>query len=105
MKRIVDLECLFDSLLAMSVPFVIKRSYFRLLLQGYIIPEGRECITMSFDEPRFLKVMKYVVLQDIENYYMYFVGLVIPRKSVLEGVEENKDEDRELNLENVKGDL
>jgi hypothetical protein len=68
-KRIVDIECLFDALLATSIPFVIKRSYLRLLLQGFIIPEGRECLSMNFTEPRFLKVMKYVVKLDIENYY------------------------------------
>jgi hypothetical protein len=43
--------------------------------------------------------MKYVILLDIENYYMYFVGLVIPKKNALDGIEEKKDEDRELNLE------
>jgi hypothetical protein len=30
-KRIVDIDCLLDALLAQSVPFIIKRSYFRLL--------------------------------------------------------------------------
>ena len=33
------------------------------------------------------------------------MGLVIPKKNALEGIEENKDEDKELNLEQVKVDL
>ena len=35
-RRIVDLDCLFDSILAQSVPFVMKTYYLRLLFNGFI---------------------------------------------------------------------
>lgn len=39
MKQIrttIELECILDALLAQSIPYVIKRTYFRLLFVGFI---------------------------------------------------------------------
>ena len=35
-RKIVDLDCLLDSILAVAVPYVLKKTYLRLLFNGYI---------------------------------------------------------------------
>jgi len=81
-RRIVNLDCLLDAILAQSVPFVIKRSYFRLLYVGYIQELGEiEMIDINFS--RFIQVLKFVVLQDLSDYHQYYTGLVV-KESELE---------------------
>jgi len=55
----------------------MKRSYFRLLLQGFLTPMNGHKTSMDINHERFLKVMKYVVQFDLENGYNFYSGLVV----------------------------
>lgn len=77
-RKIVELDQLLDSLLAQAVPFVYKKSYLRLLFNGYIQELG-EVHMLDVNFPKFLSFMRHIVLYDIEHYYMYFAGLTIPK--------------------------
>lgn len=35
-RKVVDLDCLLDSILAQAIPFTFKKSYLRLLFNGYL---------------------------------------------------------------------
>jgi hypothetical protein len=64
-RKLVQLEALMDALLTHSVPYMIKKSYFSLFYIGFIQPVGDlEIIDLSF--PRFVQVLRYVVLYDLE---------------------------------------
>lgn len=66
-----------DSILAQAVPFTFKKSYLRLLFNGYI-QEIDDVHMMDINFPKFLTLLRYIVLQDIETYYMYYAGLAVP---------------------------
>lgn len=96
-RKIVDLDQLLDSLLAQAVPFVLKKSYLRLLFNGFIQEIG-DVHMLDINFPKFLKLIQFVVLYDIEHYYMYFAGLAIPKvedNERDEAVEAGKSELRE----------
>ena len=76
-RRIVDIDCLFDSILAQSVPFKMKTVYLRLLFNGFIQSIDSVQELYLFMDEKFLFVMKEIVLYDIENYYLYYKGLII----------------------------
>lgn len=75
-RRIVDLDCLLDSLLAQAVPFVFKKCYLRMLYNGYM-QEIEDVNMFDINFPKFLSLMRNVVLHDIEHYYMYYAGLAV----------------------------
>ena len=103
-RKIVDLDCLLDSILAVAVPYVLKKTYLRLLFNGYIQQvEDVQMIDLSY--PKFLQVMRYVVLYDVENYYMHFEGLAVPSKPEEERddpVEEGKEIFKSKVVEDLK---
>ena len=70
------MEVLIDSILTHSVPFQIKRTYFRLFFNGFIQVIGN-MESMHFSHVRFLDVLRYVCLWDIEHYFEYIEGLMI----------------------------
>ena len=75
-RRVVDLDCLFDSILAQSVPFRMKVLYLRLLFNGYIQKIEPVQDLRLFTDEKFLVVMREVVLYDVEHYYRYYKGLI-----------------------------
>ena len=75
-RRLVELESLMDALLAQSVPYQIKKYYFRLFFVGFVQQIGDlDIIDISF--PRFLQMLRYVCLYDLEEFHKFFEGLII----------------------------
>ena len=73
----MHLESLLDTILAQAVPFIFKKSYLRLLFNGYI-QEVDDVKMFDFNFPKFLSLLRNVVLYDIENYFQYQAGLAVP---------------------------
>ena len=85
-RRIVDFDCLLDTILAQAVPFKFKKSYLRLLYTGYM-QEIDDVHRFDMNFPKFLLLMRHVALYDLIHYYMYYSGLAVKNME-----EEEKDE-------------
>ena len=75
-RRLVELERLVDAILAQSVPFLLKAQYFRLFYSGFLQQIGNE-FSLKINWAKFLQIVRFVVLYDLEQYYEYFNGLVV----------------------------
>jgi hypothetical protein len=65
-----------DALLAQSVPYLIKSNYLRLFFVGFVQQIGDlDIIDITF--PRFLQMLRYICLYDLEEFHKFFNGLVI----------------------------
>lgn len=102
-RNIVDLDSLLDSILAKAVPFKLKKSYFRLLFTGYI-QEVDEVLMFDINFPKFLTLLRHIVLNDIESYYMYYGGLAVTIPEEDERDEHIEGEKIEM-VERIKVDL
>jgi hypothetical protein len=65
-----------DALLAQSVPYMLKATYFRLFYSGFLQSIGNEH-SLSINYAKFLQIVRFVVLYDIEHFYDYFNGLIV----------------------------
>ncbi len=75
-RRLVELDRLMDALLASSVPFLMKANYFRLFYAGYLQQIGGEN-SIAINYGKFLQIIRFVILYDLENFHEYFSGLVV----------------------------
>lgn len=93
------MESLFDSLLSEAVPFLFKKSYFRLLYEVYI-DDVKDITSIDINSLRFIEVMKYVVLEDLKQYSHYYLGLMTKTSP-----EARRDNQIEKEREKVHHDL
>ena len=75
-RRVVHLDCLYESILAQSVPFRMKTTYLRLLFNGFIQSVEYVQSLRLYEDDQFLVIMRHVILYDIEHYYLYYKGLI-----------------------------
>jgi hypothetical protein len=71
-----------DSLLSDNIPYIVKTHYFGLLFEVYLkkIPHSDDSNRLGVADVKFLQVMKWVVLHDLENTHRWWHGLVVQNK-------------------------
>lgn len=74
-RKLIRIDTLFDSILSEAVPYLFKKRYLNLLYHVYISDMG-EFVSLEVNTPRFLNVLKYVVLEDLTIYSSYYLGLL-----------------------------
>lgn len=85
------------------MPYILKKSYLRLLFNGFI-QEVDDVHMFDLHFPKFLSLMRNVVLHDIEHYFQYFAGLAVPNPELDErdAIEEHENA---ILRDKVKADL
>ena len=75
-RRIVDFDSLMSTILAVAVPLKLKRNYLRLLYTGFM-QEIDDVPMFDMNFPRFLALMRHIVLRDLQGYFRYYAGLAV----------------------------
>ena len=77
---------MFDALLSEAIPFKMKRYYFRLFHEIYLNNDlGAHAIdVIGFDDPQLMKLLDFIVLDDLRGYFLRFAGLAKVDKSEVE---------------------
>jgi hypothetical protein len=73
-RSVIDQECLFDSILATSIPYKLKPYYLHLFYQAYV-QRLKDMDNIDINNPRVLDLVKFIMLLDLENYFLFYGGL------------------------------
>ena len=75
-RKIVEVDSIYNNLFSEAVPYVFKRIYFRFFYEVYMrtLPDIR---FIEVNDDKFVSMLTYVVLEDLKIYAQYLPGLLI----------------------------
>lgn len=75
-RKMVEVDSIYNNLFSEAIPFVFKRIYFRFFFEIYIrmLPDIR---FIDVNDDKFVSLMTYVILEDLKVYAQYLPGLLI----------------------------
>ena len=75
-RKIVEVDSIYNNLFSEAVPYVFKRVYFRFFFEVYMrtLPDIR---FVDINNDKFISMLTYVVLEDLKIYSQYLPGLLI----------------------------
>ena len=75
-RKIVEVDSIYNNLFSEAVSYVFKRIYFRFFYEVYMrtLPDIR---FIEVNDDKFVSMLTYVVLEDLEIYAHYLTRLLI----------------------------
>lgn len=78
-QKLIECEELLNSLLTDAVPYLVKKHYFNLLYEVYLrkVQGLDESNRLSCSDIKFIQIMKWVMLYDLQHSFNFYIGLII----------------------------
>jgi hypothetical protein len=76
-RKIVEVDSIYNNLFSEAIPFLFKKIYFRFFFEVYIrtLPDIR---FIDINDDKFISLLTYIVLEDLKVYGDYLPGLLLP---------------------------